>query len=112
MATASVSVWRLEAIAAAGELGLQRLEILDDAVMDHGDAARGDGMGVALARHAMRRPARVADADPALHRLGREPRLELGELALGAAALDRAVDQGRDAAPNHSRDIRGAAARR
>ncbi len=87
----------LEGEAEAGELGLQRLEILDDAVMDDGDFARRDRMRVALRRHAMRRPARMADADMALHRLTIEQRRERRQLALGPAALDRAVDQGRDA---------------
>ena len=64
--------------------------------MDDGDPVGGDRMGVGLGRQAVRRPAGMADADRALHRLVIEPRGEVGELALGAAALDAAVDQGRD----------------
>ena len=54
-------------------------------------------MGVALRRLAVGRPARVADADRAGQRLAAEPRLEIDQLALGAAALDVAVDQRGDA---------------
>ena len=57
----------------------------------------GDGMGVALGGLAVGRPARVADADRARQRLAAEPRLEVHKLALGAPALDVAVDQGGDA---------------
>ena len=54
-------------------------------------------MGVALGRLAVGRPARVADADGAGQRLDAEPRLEIHQLAFGAAALDVAVVQGGDA---------------
>ena len=56
-------------------------------------------MGWALRsrRLAVGRPARVADADRAGQRLAAEPRLEVDQLALGAPALDVAVDQGGDA---------------
>ncbi len=54
------------------------------------------GWAFCLGRLAVRRPARVADADRAVHRLAFEPGGEVGELALGAAPLDAAVDQGRD----------------
>ena len=62
-------------------------------------ATRSVAMGWALRsdRLAVGRPARVADADRARQRLGAEPRLEIDQLALGAAALDVAVDQGGDA---------------
>src|SRR5579883_3332096 len=86
----------LEAVAELAQLAAQLLEILDDAVVDDGDARRRDGMGVGLVRDAMRRPARMADADRALHRLLLEAGDEVVELALGAAALDLAVDQRRD----------------
>ncbi len=69
-------------------------------------------MRVALRRAAVRRPARVADAGVALQRLLGEPQLQILELALGAPALEMAVLDGGDAALNHSRDIRAAAARR
>src|SRR5207244_12886705 len=51
---------------------------------------------VLLARLALRRPARVADADRARHRLAFEPRHQVRQFALGAPALDPAIDQGRD----------------
>src|ERR1700730_1578207 len=54
-------------------------------------------MGVALRRLAVGRPARVADADRAGQRRHAESRLEIDQLALGAAAVDVAVDQRGDA---------------
>ena len=86
-----------EDVAEVGELAAQGLEILDDAVVDDGDPVGGDRVGVGLGRQAMGRPAGVADADNPLHRLAVEPPGEIAELALGAAALDAAVDQGRNA---------------
>ena len=83
-------------MAEAFELAPQGLEILDDAVVHDGDPVGRDRMGIGLGRQAMGRPAGMPDADHALHRLVVEPPGEVGELALGAAALDAAVDQGRD----------------
>ena len=54
-------------------------------------------MRVALDRRAVRRPARVADAGVALQRLLQQARLEVAQLALGAAALEVAVLDGGDA---------------
>ena len=54
-------------------------------------------MRIALAGLAVRRPARVADADRAGQRFAAKTRLEVYELAFGAPALDVAVDQGGDA---------------
>src|SRR5438045_6970984 len=51
-------------------------------------------MGVALRWLAVRRPACMADADDARQRFLGQPLLELHQLALGAPALDMAVDQG------------------
>ena len=65
--------------------------------MDDGDPVGGDRVRVGLGRQTMGRPAGVADADYPLHRLAVEPPGEVDELALGSAALDPAVDQGRDA---------------
>src|SRR3546814_4241768 len=65
--------------------------------MDDGDPAGGVGVRVVLARPAMRRPASMADADGAVDRVLVEHRREIGELALGPAAFDRAVDQRGDA---------------
>ena len=50
-----------------------------------------------LVRPAVRRPAGVADADRAGQRRALEQRREVDELALGAAPLDMAVGQRRDA---------------
>ena len=86
----------LKDMAQGFELAPQRLEILDDAVMNDGDPVGRDRMGVGLGRQAVRRPAGVADADRPLHRLTVEPPGEVVELALGAAALDMAVDEGGD----------------
>ena len=96
-ATTSVSVSLSKRRPSAEELVLQLLEVLDDAVVHDRDAVGGDGMGVALGRLAVGRPARVADADRAGQRLAAETRLEVHELAFGAPALDVAVDQGGDA---------------
>ena len=86
----------LKGVAATGQFGAQRLEILDDAVVDDGDPFGRDRVGVGFGRQAMRRPAGVADADRPLHRLVVEPPGEIDELALGPPPLDAAVDQGRD----------------
>ncbi len=101
----------LEAAALGLHLLAQRLEILDDAVVDDGDAVDDVRMGVADRRRAVRRPAGVGDADLAGQRLRGERAGEIVELALGAAALEPAVDDRAEAAPNHSRDIRAAGAR-
>jgi len=68
MATASVSVAGLKDIAECRQFAPQRLEILDDSVVNDGDAVRGDRMGVGLGGQAMRRPAGVPDPDPPLDR--------------------------------------------
>src|SRR5207237_9617369 len=85
-----------ELVANGGETRAHGVVILDDAVVHDRDAAGIVRMGVALGRHAVRRPARVADADGA-----REPVLqpELRQLcnpAAGAKPLQAAVDD-RDA---------------
>lgn len=59
-------------------------EVLDDAVMDDGDAVGKMRMGIGLVRHAVRRPAGVVDADGAVEWLGMEAPLQIAELALGA----------------------------
>ena len=90
-------------VGVGGELAPLRLQpraqlavVLDDAVVDHGDAAGGVRMRVGLARLAMRRPARVPDACRAAHRAAGDEALQLRELALGPAQLDRAVGEGRE----------------
>ena len=59
----------LELVALGGEHLLQLAEILDDAVVHHRDALAHVRVGVGLGGAAVRRPARVADADMALQRL-------------------------------------------
>src|SRR5207248_2067492 len=72
------------------------LVVLDDAVVHHRDAAAHVRMGVALGGHAVRRPARVADADVAGEpSLERKPG-ERSDAAAAAQALHAAVDH-RDA---------------
>src|SRR6516225_9879474 len=65
--------------------------------MDDGHALGRDRVGIVLAGSAMGRPTGVADAGRARERIRLEQRVEIAELALGAAALDRAVPQGGDA---------------
>ena len=54
-----------EDVAALAQAVAQLLEVLDDAVVDDRDLARavGVGMGVEVIRPAVRRPARVGEAD-------------------------------------------------
>src|SRR3546814_5731083 len=55
----------LEAPAAPGECLAQRLEVLDDAIVNQRDLARRVRMRVARRRRTVGRPARVRDADGA-----------------------------------------------
>ena len=66
--TISVSVSRLEDRALLLEIFAQFAEILDDAVMDHGDAFGRVRMGVVFGRLAMGGPAGVTDAGMAAER--------------------------------------------
>jgi hypothetical protein len=68
------------------QLLAQLAEILDDAVVDDGEALGGVGVGVAFGRPAVGRPAGVPDADGAGQRLAREPGFEVAQLALGPPA--------------------------
>ena len=102
----------LEDDALALQLGLELAEILDDAVMDDGELLGRVRMGVDLVRLAVRRPARVADADRARQRRLRQLQLEVAQLALGAAALEPAVSPAWRRRRNRSRGIRAASARR
>ena len=69
-----------EAMALGGELLAQRAEILDDPVMNHRKPVAGVRVGVVLGRLAVRRPARVADADVARERRVVELGLEIRSL--------------------------------
>ena len=85
----------LELAAFGDELIAERLEILDDAVVDQRDAADDVRVRVADRRRAMRRPARVRDSGASMQRLRRELSREIVELALRPAAdelasIDRA----------------------
>ena len=70
----------------------KRLEILDDPVVDDGDAVDDVRMSIADGRRSMGRPTRMGDADSADERRGIELPLEIVELALGPAALKPAID--------------------
>ncbi len=83
--------------ASGRELVSQLVEILDDAVVDDGDAVGRVRMRVVLVGPAMGRPAGVADADRAGERLAPEPLLEILELAFGAPAREVTFFQGGDA---------------
>ncbi len=88
---------RFEHIAIGLELCPQLAEILDNAVMNDGELGRGVRMRICLVGLAMRRPARVADADQPFQRLARQPDLEILELALGAATGELPALERRDA---------------
>ena len=91
----SVSLLKLRALL------LQHLaqfaEILDDAVVDDGDVVGRMRMRVVLGRLAVGGPARVSDAGMARERLGPQARLEILQLAFGAAALEMVAFQRGDA---------------
>jgi hypothetical protein len=72
---------------------LEREEVLDDAVVDHDDPARGVAVrvGVLLGRAAVRRPARVPDPEPAGRGRRGDLLREVPELALAARDADLAV---------------------
>ena len=66
--------------------------VLDDAVVNDGDAIAGQmRVRVGLGHAAVRRPARVRDAEPARERLRLELALELRDLADGAAQAELVV---------------------
>src|SRR3954469_25841248 len=83
-----------ELVAQALQPGAHGVVVLDDAVMHDRDAARDVRVGVALGRHAVRRPARMADADGAVQVALRRQLLELGDAAAGAKPLQPSVDDG------------------
>ena len=69
-----------ELAALGNQLVAQRLEILDDAVVDQRHRPDDMRMGVADGRRAMRRPAGVGDAGNAVQRLGLELAARLSSL--------------------------------
>ena len=75
----------------------QLAEILDDAVMDHGDALGRVRMRVVLGRPAMGRPAGMADPGVTVERFGLQPLFQILEFAFGAAARQMVAFQRGDA---------------
>ena len=69
------------------ELFAQLAEIFDDAVVNDGELVGRVRMGVGLVRLAVRRPARVADADLAEERLFLQPLLEIFQFAFCTCLL-------------------------
>ena len=108
-AITSVSVSLVNRRALRGELFLELAEILDDAVMHDRDEVRRVRMRVGLGRLAVRGPAGMADAGgpERRRRFSSSSRLR----SLPSAAREMPVLDGGHA-PNRSRDIRGASARR
>jgi len=85
------------------QFGAQFAEIFDDPIMNHGDAVVGVRVGVVLGGAAMRRPARVADADGPRERRRCELFFEILELAArphtGKPTVLQSGDPGRIIAP-------------
>ncbi len=79
------------------QLGAQLAEILDDAVVHHGDVLGRVRMRIGLVRLAMGGPAGMADAGVAVQRLAAQPLLEVLQLALGTPPLEMVALQRRDA---------------
>ena len=88
----------LELAAARDQLLAQRLEVLDDAVVDQRDSAGRVRMGIVGGRRAVGRPAGVGDADRSAG-AGRSPAraTRLSSLPFGAAADQLAIVDGADA---------------
>src|SRR6185295_6266200 len=85
---------RGELVAERSEPGADRFVVLDDAVVHHRDAAGDVRVGVALGGHAVRGPARMADADGAVQGVLLGQLLELSHPPARAQALQRAIDDG------------------
>jgi hypothetical protein len=88
-----------EGVPRGDERRLQRLEVLDDPVVDDRGRARAVDvrMRIRLRRPAVRRPPGVADAGIAFRGALRDDGGEVVELAFGAAHLERAFTLDRDA---------------
>ena len=86
-----------EFAAVGDQLVAQRLEILDDAVVDQRHRPGDVRMGIVDRRRAMCRPARMRNPGVAVQLVRGELAREIVELALGTAALELAVLHGADA---------------
>ena len=87
----------LEDVALGGELGLELAIVLDDAVVHDRDLAVMCGCALrSVGRPCVAQRVWPMPAWPG-ERLGEQPVFEVAELALGAAALEMAVLDGRDA---------------
>ena len=84
-----------EFMALAAEFVAQRLEVLDDPIVNNGDFAVLMGMGIVGGRPAVRCPTRVADSQMAEKRLRREASFKVLQLACSPAAGDLPVLQRR-----------------
>ena len=87
-----------EGVAFGDQLALQRQIIFDDAVVHHHDVAVAIAMRmrVFLGGAAVRRPARVADAVEALHRIQLQHFFQVAQLAGGAPHRQAAVFEHRE----------------
>ncbi len=94
--TTSVSVSLSNCAAFANQLIAQRPEVLDDAVVDQCDGAHDVRVRVADGRRAVRRPARVSNADAPVQRVGGQLTREIVELPLRPAPDELAVIDGAD----------------
>ena len=80
-----------ENMALPDQLLAQLAEILDDAIVDDGHLVGRVRMRVVLGRPPVSRPARVAETDMALERMGGELFLEIAQLSAGAHAREPAA---------------------
>ena len=96
-ATTSLSVSLKNCAPVGDQFVAQRLEILDDAVVDQRHRPGDVRVGVADGRRAVGRPARMGDADGPAERMRVKLRREIVELALGPPPLELAAIDGADA---------------
>ncbi len=75
----------------------QRLEILDDAVVDQRDRPRDVGMGIVDRRRAVRRPAGVRDTGVAVQLCSGQLARQIVQLAFGSATFELSIMHGADA---------------
>ena len=86
-----------EGVSGGRELGLEGEVVLDDAVVDDGDAVVDVGVGVGVRGASVGGPARVADAGAAVEGFAGDERFEVFELALAAQHVEGAVFEHRHA---------------